>query len=243
MADWTGRIGLAVVAACCVLACSSTRETGRDPVGGTSGAPEPRDAGIDAPPTEADRSPCLGACTDDLAARPKPLPRPTCPEQEPMLGAACDQRYLQCSYGDDDLVACRRFYECRESWGWAARYDPERCAAVTDAVAELCPSERPAADASCVITAFGAGIPCAYRDVTCSCVARFSVVGAPGAWQCYGPPRDPACPRRLPNLGEGCATKGKSCYYAPDGCYAYPYTTVFCYQGEWEEAEELPCAL
>jgi hypothetical protein len=88
-------------------------------------------------------------------------------------------------------------------------------------------------------------IPCDYPNgVACHCVGNpVRAEGIQGEWECYGPPRNGACPEIMPNIGEGCARIGQFCGYGlvEQGCYA-SYASVLCDQGAWEEVEAA-CAL
>jgi len=189
------------------------------------------------PAVEYDRPPawqCYGGCQDDVP-RPEPLPRPRCPESEPALDERCAEAGLLCSYGTSPTPHCRRYYKCEaETWiPDPAIYDQNY--PCEELPSGYCPQE-PAHETACTTAAFGL-IPCEYDALACYCVANTiePIPGATGVWKCYGPPADAACPRVLPNIGEGCATQGVECNYTPYLCDAPPYSTVFCYQGEWEE--------
>lgn len=85
----------------------------------------------------------------------------------------------------------------------------------------------------------GGAVPCEYPGLTCWCDGSGvgQEPGASGFWSCYGPPRDTRCPETLPNVGEGCNTRGVACSYVPDGCFTYPFSTVFCFDRQWEAME------
>jgi hypothetical protein len=84
-------------------------------------------------------------------------------------------------------------------------------------------------------------MPCEYGQLLCMCVSTALYEDSPGRWLCTGPPEDMQCPATLPNLGDGCSTPGVECYYLWDGCTAAPGSTVFCYDGAWEEGRPLVC--
>lgn len=170
------------------------------------------------------------------AEREKPLPPPVCPKAEPGDGEPCDQDRLRCSYGDSPTPLCRRYYQCDAgSWLLDQAFP---CQTLPD---DYCPA-TPAHGDACVVEV--PGLPCLYEeDVSCVCVATLAAQGRPGNWRCYGPPPNKACPPTLPNIGEGCSTNGVQCNYAADGCTAPPNSTVYCFEGAWEEAERLSCSL
>jgi len=179
-------------------------------------------------------TPCEGACMD-TGPRPMPLPRPTCPTQQPQVGDACSVADLLCSYGDAPTPRCRAYYHCENgSWAPDAALNNYPCLMNAD-----CPDV--AANLS-QCTLENAGIPCAYPDQLCYCASgKNKQAGAPGYWNCYGAPMNQNCPATLPNIGEGCAVQGLECHYAVDGCSAPPHSTVFCREGAWEDGEPLGC--
>jgi hypothetical protein len=148
----------------------------------------------------------------------------------------CDTDQLECSYGDSPTPHCRRYYLCDSgSWQLDSFFV---CQELPDG---YCPAEPEQAE-QCVVEI--PGLPCIYPgDVSCVCQAHLGAPGAPGGWNCYGPPVNTACPATLPNIGEGCSTNGVQCNYAVDGCSAPPNSTVYCFDGAWEEGEGLSCAL
>jgi hypothetical protein len=180
---------------------------------------------------------CSYPCESVPAAeREKPLPPPVCPDLEPGDGEACDPDRLICSYGDSPTPLCRRYYHC-DAGRWALDRALE-CQKLPD---DYCPA-APAQGKACVVEV--PGLPCSFDDdVSCVCVGSLAARGQPGSWHCYGPPSNKACPATLPNIGEGCATNGVQCNYAADGCSAPPNSTVYCFEGAWEEAERLSCSL
>jgi hypothetical protein len=214
-----------------------THGGGGGAIGGSSGTIAGNSNAGGSSGTEPDSpAPCYGGCKDPDAPRPPPLPRPICPESEPEVDAACDRSGLRCSYGTAKTPQCRDQYECRAgSWQpvesvWPCSTHP----------AGYCP-KAPQHEAACTIEIEGIGIPCDYGAVRCSCVSRVIQQDSPGMWVCIGPPENPACPAELPNLGEGCQENGLECNYAWDGCTAAPGSTVFCFDGAWEEGTPLVC--
>jgi len=195
----------------------------------------------DSPPSDSASVPCLGPCSDDLGQRPKPLPAPQCPNDEPTLGQPCQAAEATCSYGDELEVACRRFYQCEMTWTTPERL-PVSCEEARRAT-ESCPAKPPVQGGACTVSSAGQGVGCSYSNVTCYCRGRALLPpGGPGSWTCVGPPEDPRCPAILPNLGTGCAVNGVECVYVGDGCSAQPYTNVFCFRGAWEEGQGSACA-
>lgn len=188
--------------------------------------------------------PCGGPCEDD-GERPEPLPRPHCPATEPSLGDPCNMENLVCSYGDSLTPHCRTYYECTEEAGqsiWmASALVDQQAWPCLPLPSDYCPAEVPASGDACVIEA--PGIPCGYAEVSCLCSARTPTPGAPGSWDCYGAPRNTACPATLPNIGEGCGEEqeGIQCNYSL--VCAPPHSSVFCYRGEWEPGEDPGCHL
>jgi hypothetical protein len=216
---------------------SSSGETTHDG-GGTPGASgsgsggSAAAAGANATPSP---SLCRGACSD-TADRPSSLPSPKCPEAEPMPAGSCNQVDLECSYGDSPTPACRRLYQC-QSEGWMLVSDAAHpCETAVD-----CPA-APVPGTDCIVST--PQTPCDYGDQLCYCTRAPDdlSVGVPGTWACFGAPMNPACPARLPNIGEGCARQALACDYAVNGCIAAPDSTVFCRDGAWEQGETLPCA-
>jgi hypothetical protein len=193
-------------------------------------------------------TPCPGPCGDE-GERPQPLPRPRCPESEPALGGPCDSNDLVCGYGDALTPHCRTYYQCTEDAGdliWAAStpFD-EQAWPCLELPSDYCPADVPTEGDACTIEA--PGIPCGYGNVSCLCSGRNPAPGNSGTWQCYGAPRNTACPTTLPNIGEGCSEEqwGIQCNYTipTTGYCAPPHSTVFCYQGEWEPGEDIACVL
>jgi hypothetical protein len=176
-------------------------------------------------------------CEQELE-RPVPDPRPVCPESEPQVGDSCTEAGLLCSYGEAATSSCRAYYQCSEgSWTLDTRLDPERYPC--EPPAGHCPPEPPTLGDGC--TPPPGYTPCVYEDVMCSCVAGNHWATSAEQWLCYGPPDDPSCPALLPNIGEGCSTQGVQCSYVED-CEFPPYSTVFCYDGAWEEGTRgTPC--
>jgi hypothetical protein len=170
-----------------------------------------------------------------------PGPRPFCPDTEPGLGDTCDNPGLLCSYGDAVTPTCRKYYACAENeWRLDPHIDAERYPC-DEPAAGYCPAEPPPYHTSC--TPVPGRAPCVYADVLCACVSGHHWAAGTDEWLCYGPPRDPNCPRSLPNIGEGCSTPGVQCSYIED-CELPPYSTVFCRNGVWEEGERsTPCQL
>ncbi len=174
----------------------------------------------------------LGEC-GTVGRRASPISPPVCPAREPEEGQSCALEGLECSYGNSISSYCRSYHRCTElTW-----QGPENRRSICLSQPEgFCPSE-PAPGAACTVGRVNIFIPCEYAaGVGCYCVGNpLGVVGAPGEWECYGPPRNGACPVVLPNLGDGCATLGQFCNYGivEEGCHA-PYAEVYCYQGAWE---------
>jgi len=205
-------------------------------VSATAGAAGSGAAGKDEPPGSKDV--CFGGCQDDTP-RPRPLPRPVCPEQEPEDGADCATPSLTCSYGDAPIAQCRHAYSC-DAGVWkldTSRMSSRPCEPLPES---YCPA-TPQHMMPCTVAI--PGIPCPYEGLSCLCLARDPAPGRPGNWVCYGPPQNPACPAELPNLGEGCASNGTACDYSFDGCTADPNSSLFCYEGAWEQGEGYNCAL
>jgi hypothetical protein len=181
--------------------------------------------------------PCFGPCPDDLSLRPKPLPRPRCPATEPSDESTCSVEGDTCSYGDAHTMNCRRVYDCTNSaWARSKANSPESCA---DLPPNYCPlTPKPGALCSAEV-----GIPCEYVGQDCFCVSRFPGPGGMGNWACGGPPANLACPAALPNIGEGCATRGIHCNYGADDCMTPSFTAVLCFQGQWVQADRGGCLL
>jgi hypothetical protein len=181
-------------------------------------------------------TPCEGGCMD-TGLRPSPLPRPSCPLEEPQRGDPCSAEDLLCGYGDAPTPRCREYYRCQNG-GWTKdpSLDQYPCVMNTN-----CPDMAENLSACTLETA---GVPCAYPGLLCFCATgKNSQPGARGYWNCYGPPMNSDCPATLPNIGEGCAAQGLECHYAVDGCSAPPHSTVFCREGAWEDGEALICSL
>jgi hypothetical protein len=196
-------------------------------------------------PDEANRRLCYGGCDSGGAPRAVPLERPLCPSIEPNIGQGCTSSSLACSYGDAVVSWCRRHYECRNgSWQQpeaVTTHHPALCSPLPPAA---CP-ERPPHETPCEVRPVeqGSSIPCEYPGLNCWCEALRQEAGNPGTWGCYGPPLDERCPSTLPNVGEGCATPGVERNYVPNGCYSFPFSTVFCFEGQWESIlSSLLCA-
>lgn len=160
-------------------------------------------------------------------------PPPLCPALEPAAGQPCHSAGLKCSYGEGVVSYCRMFYDCIDGSWQAPQIENSVCVKQPE---DYCPP-APEPDSPCAVGAVSSLIPCEYRDdVGCYCESNSQdVQGATGLWRCYGPPRNGACPKRLPNLGDGCATDGQYCSYGyvQQACDA-PYADVYCYQGAWE---------
>jgi len=191
----------------------------------------------DEPSATASRR-CYGGCEDDVA-RPEPKPGPVCPGDAPSEGDPCDENGSLCGYGDASSPRCRDYFECVGMWqipdtilGYAGCAQPP---------ADYCPAD-PRQGEPCVVSEVGSDVPCVYDGVDCFCLGGvLQEPGVPGNWACYGPPEDTRCPAQLPPVGSGCETSGVECHYAPNGCVAHPYSTVFCFDGAWEPGSRLPC--
>lgn len=203
-----------------------------------SGGPEDAGSTSSASGTDADNAANFACRFDDCEAIPERVlapPRPACPGDEPEEGAACQMGGLSCSYGRSAAAFCRRYYECVGS-AWVV---PENRQSICEnQPADFCPVS-PEENAECTVGKIPDFVPCEYPGaIVCYCMGnpRFQV-GAPGLWECYGPPQNPACPELLPNIGDGCAKTAQFCSYGivEQGCYA-PYANVYCYQGQWEIA-------
>lgn len=192
-----------------------------------------------APGDPASPAPCIGGCTDDLSLRPKPLPRPYCPESEPPAREPCTEEGLVCSYGTASTAACRRFYECSQGeWQQSTDNWPETCFRPDG----YCPAETPVGGEWCPMSLT---VPCDYPELGLQCFCdgfRFGS-GGPGNWGCYGPPEDTRCPAALPNIGEGCSERGLSCFYGVGDCRSPSYRIVQCFAGAWEQANSPGCNL
>lgn len=177
--------------------------------------------------------PCTVGDCEPVGPRASPSSPPMCPTQEPEASEPCAAEGLTCTYGSSITAYCRHYYQCTELV-WQV---PERASSGCLAQpADFCPSE-PAPGSDCTVGEVSAFVPCEYpQAIGCYCVGNpFFRPGAPGQWECYGPPRNGACPELLPNLGDGCSTFGQFCRYGivGQGCDA-PYAEVYCYQGAWE---------
>lgn len=183
----------------------------------------------------ADNAACpLGNCTP-AGQRVAPLPKVSCPHEEPMLGSACNEEALECSYGDSVTAYCRRYYQCSDRlWLLPSKWKDSCVVASIGS----CPAQ-PNQGMACTVGDVDVFVPCEYPGgIACYCLGdRPWVVGSPGEWDCYGPPRNGSCPELLPNLGDGCTKTGLTCSYGivEQGCHA-PYANVYCYQGAWEMA-------
>jgi hypothetical protein len=228
---------LLLLTACSGKSASPTSgASGAGGSGGSAGGNDNDSAG--AGPAPGSKDVCFGGCEDHVP-RPEPLPRPQCPELEPESGESCSTQGLVCSYGDAPVAQCRHAYTC-DAGGWALDTSPmsfRPCLALPEG---YCPA-APAPMQACTVAT--PGIPCTYDALSCLCMARDPYPGAPGTWACYGPPENVACPATLPNLGEGCESNGTACDYAFDGCTADPNSSLFCYEGAWEQGEGYNCAL
>jgi hypothetical protein len=190
---------------------------------------------------EGDRFPCRGGCRmDEPSVRPPPGPE--CPQIEPEVGDPCAIRNLLCGYGESPTVQCRHIYECGDQWGVPATRAGVECSIPP---AGFCPAV--AADGAECVVGSNPETPCAYTDeLLCYCITSTATIptsGSRGSWQCFGPPADTRCPKRLPNIGEACSVRALTCYYAPSGCLAGRYSAVFCFDGAWEEGAGQSCLL
>ncbi|MFZ5895697.1 MAG: hypothetical protein ACOY0T_31865 [Myxococcota bacterium] len=168
--------------------------------------------------------------------RPKAVPKPSCPDSAPAEGSACSAEGLTCSYGDSVTAYCRSYLTCSAgSW----KTPDNRKDVCLSQPANFCPA-KPSQGAACTVGSVDVFVSCEYSGgVACYCLGNpVGITGAKGAWECYGPPRNSACPELLPNIGDGCSSNGQTCHYGivQQGCYA-PYADVFCYQGAWEAAQ------
>ncbi|HWA71984.1 MAG TPA: hypothetical protein VG937_06620 [Polyangiaceae bacterium] len=209
--------------------------SGGSATGGADCAPSDNCAGR--PPTVgAPEAPCEGGCS--IAGRPTPGPKPLCPEKEPTLGDDCPKDGLICSYGDTLEASCRSYFRCSGKWQSDEVAADYPC---TMPPADFCPAKLPAAGSECVVSAAGKGVACVYSELSCYCTGPFIRPGTTGNWLCFGPPADTRCPAQLPNLGDGCDQPGTECHYSADNCSAHPYSSVFCFEGEWEVGSGYPC--
>lgn len=199
-------------------------------------------AGDAASSQSADRSPdesnpanhpcMLGDC-EATGGRATATRSPVCPSEEPEVAQPCEEEGITCTYGESVTAFCRRYYECANlSW----QLQEGRTAGCAFQPETFCSAE-PAPGSECTVGQVSVFVPCEYSaGVACYCIGNpVGVPGAPGEWECYGPPRNASCPELLPNLGEGCAASGQFCRYGivTQACYA-PYAQVYCYQGAWE---------
>jgi hypothetical protein len=188
--------------------------------------------------TESPALPCQGACASaPVGVRPIPGDPPNCPSKQPKPGEACDLMADQlCGYGDDTYVACRAILDCVDH-KWSLKYQmdcPSR---------DFCLPTAPKHESMCTVGAGGQEVPCDYDGFYCVCAGGPNVgPGVKGYWNCWGPPADPNCPAKLPNLGTGCSTKGVECWYATNGCFS-PANFVFCRNGQWELGAGPVCPL
>lgn len=128
---------------------------------------------------------------------------PVCPTVEPETAEPCAVEGLLCTYGSSLAAYCRRHYQCTElTW----QLPEVRNAHCVTQPAGFCP-EEPQPGADCTQGEISYFVPCEYaQGVGCYCEgAEVHSPGTPGSWVCLGPPRNGACPERLPNLGDGCA--------------------------------------
>lgn len=182
---------------------------------------------------EAANFACVVSQCETIGDRVSPGPRPRCPEQEPAEGETCETEALECSYGRTLASYCRRDVKCTDGvWtvpaNWVARCQKQP--------SHHCGSQ-PQPGGACTTSEVDAFVPCEFSGgIVCYCFGNpVGVSGRPSQWECYGPPRNGACPEALPNIGEGCGNNGQSCHYgvSQQGCHA-PYADVYCYQGSWE---------
>ena len=172
----------------------------------------------------------LGAC-EVIGARVAREASPVCPAAKPESGQDCEADGLTCSYGESLMAYCRDYVTCSHRV-WSHRTD---CQVQPEG---FCPAV-PTPGLACVVGKVSAFVPCEYPpSVVCYCLGN---PGARGNWECYGPPRNGACPEVLPNLGDGCARPGQFCNYGVvgQGCSA-PYANVSCSDGAWQR-EGTPC--
>ncbi len=219
------------------IGCGAQHRTTEREKGGESNAGATSTNGMGTQ-SEFDTRLCFRACEDPAGVeRPVPLPRRACPDEEPVEGIACEPRGLVCGYGEGATAECRKYYECQQgTWKIPALVQTRRsnpCAPLPDGA---CPDVAAPDGTECQVGEYGRGtVPCQYPGLTCWCSPRGeSFPGSPGTWQCYGPPKDTRCPAVLPNIGEGCSDPGISCNYVPNSCYFNAYSSVFCFEGQWE---------
>lgn len=190
----------------------------------------------------AGRSGGSGAGGSASGPRAVPLPRPSCPEDEPEEGSDCSQEALRCSYGSSARPDCRPTYACTGG-AWKATEVFTNASACTEAPPAQCPDSLPEDGAAC---ATGSGIPCEYGSTLCYCPTLCGPASpnhcpnGKNHWHCYDPPEDPECPELPPNLGEGCAQQGVECYYG-DPCSQSSGRSFFCREGVWEFADSGSC--
>jgi hypothetical protein len=192
------------------------------------------------PTASTDNSSCRSEC-ETKGERAEPLPSPSCPSGEPSVGSACADVSGLCGYGESQYGGCRSVYSCDSGvWKRDARF-PGECPSQTQ---DYCPEDPTADGLPCIVSDVGSGVPCEFPEgIGCYCVGAHNFPGEQGSWECYAPPPNGDCPEVLPNFGEGCPTAGLQCRYGtPWGCLSYPYATVFCYQGRWEQGEERSCS-
>lgn len=220
-----------------VQACSGRLEKNPAPSATAGAAGDSEDT---SPNDPANFACVLGDC-ETIGERVEPMPAPVCPTEEPGEGSACIDDELQCSYGSSSSAYCRRYLVCT---GGAWVVPATRVSTCMVQPPEQCPTE-PQPGAACVSSEVNGNVSCEYgHGINCYCLGN--PVGAPRSkseWECYGPPRNGACPELLPNIGEGCAINGQACHYGivQWGCHA-PYADVYCYQGAWEVSSAI-CAL
>jgi hypothetical protein len=210
-------VGWAVIAATLVSACSGKAES----------------------PAKDEESPINHACSlGDCELIGERAPReagPICPTSKPALGQPCAAEGVTCSYGDTAISYCREFVSCSHQ-AWTVPLWPQ--ASCVSQPERFCPA-LPQPGGECVASSVGAFVPCEYpQGVLCYCAGNpFDVPGVTGNWECYGPPRNGACPETLPNLGDGCARSDQFCGYGivQQACRA-PYANVLCSHGAWENA-------
>jgi hypothetical protein len=188
--------------------------------------------------SDAGKTPCYGGCTTEVQ-RPKASAPPQCPAGEPSAGTACTHESLRCSYGDSRTAQCRHIDECTNGF-WQADTSILDRYSCDPLPADYCPSE-PHHQQPCTIGIVG--MPCEYGELSCVCYARDPAPGKHGNWLCYGPPANPECPAIAPNLGAGCGSKGLACNYDGDACLAAPNSSLFCFDGAWEQGEGYNCAI
>jgi hypothetical protein len=183
--------------------------------------------------------PCAGSCDDGNAVRPVALPRPICPAAEPMLGAACDLPDKLCTYGDSRRAACRNLYACADGvWTFPTTFEQAICPSPD------CPAEVPEGE-ECLLPYGGPPTVCQYPDfLTCACgQSRYNPAATVTHWSCYGLPTDTRCPKLLPNVGDGCATRALECTYEPPANLNCVMTNaaLVCSDGEWQLLPGVSC--